>query len=39
VVTVEPLPFSVVERALSALKNSERVHGEPFFLRFEIDEP
>ncbi|GAB4240924.1 MAG: homoserine dehydrogenase [Acidobacteriota bacterium] len=37
VVTVEPLPYRVVEQALRTLQQSQRVHGEPFFLRFEID--
>ncbi len=35
IVTVEPLPFGVVGDALSALRASNRVHGEPFYLRFE----
>jgi len=35
IVTVEPLPFGVVGKALEELKASNRIHGEPFFLRFE----
>jgi homoserine dehydrogenase len=35
IVTVEPLPFGVVGTALSVLRASNRVHGEPFYLRFE----
>lgn len=35
IVTVEPLPFGVVGEALRALRDSNRVIGEPFYLRFE----
>ncbi|MEJ2080206.1 MAG: homoserine dehydrogenase [Acidobacteriota bacterium] len=35
IVTVEPLPYGVVEDALEELQASERVHGMPFYLRFE----
>jgi homoserine dehydrogenase len=35
IITVEPLPFGVVGQALQALRDSQRVKGEPFYLRFE----
>lgn len=35
IVTVEPLPYGVVEAALEALTASDRVQGTPFYLRFE----
>ena len=35
IVTVEPLPFGVVGKALNALRGSNRVAGDPFYLRFE----
>jgi homoserine dehydrogenase len=35
IVTVEALPYSTVEKAFRDLKESERVCGDPFFLRFE----
>jgi homoserine dehydrogenase len=35
IVTVEPLPFGVIGQALRALRGSNRVAGDPFYLRFE----
>jgi homoserine dehydrogenase len=35
IVTVEPLSYEIVEEALEALGESDRVLGRPFFLRFE----
>jgi len=35
IVTLEPLPYGILEKALKELETSDRVDGKPFFLRFE----
>jgi hypothetical protein len=35
IVTIEPLPYGILEQALGELEKSDRVDGKPFFLRFE----
>jgi homoserine dehydrogenase len=35
IVTLEPLPFGVIGKALDALRGSNRVAGDPVYLRFE----